>query len=89
MFPGHAFDLQAPIPVGRGKEVLFAKVWGFPGGSDGKESACHAGNPGSIPGWGRSPREGNGYPLHHSCLENSMDRGVWQAIVHGVAKSRT
>ena len=89
MFPGHVFDLQAPSPVGRGQEVLFAKAWGFPGGSDGKESACHAGNPGSIPGLGRSPGEGNGYPLHHSRLENSMDRGVWQATVHGVAKSRT
>ena len=90
LFPGHVFDLQAPSSVGRGKEaILFAKVWGFPGGSDGKESACHAGNPGSIPGLGRSPGEGNGYPLRHSCLENPMDRGVWQATVHRVAKSWT
>ena len=50
---------------------------GFPGESDGKESACKAGDPGSIPGWGRSPGEGNGYPLQYSCLENSMDRGTW------------
>ena len=57
----------------------------FPGGSDGKESACSAGDLGSIPESGRSPREGSGYPLQYSCLKNSMDRGAWQAIVHGVA----
>ena len=62
---------------------------GFPGGSDSKESACNAGNAGSIPGLGRSPVEGNGYPLQYSCLENSMDRGAWQSTVHGVAKSWT
>ena len=61
----------------------------FPGGSDGKESACNAGDSGSIPGSGRSPREGNGYPLQYSCLKNSMDRGAWWAIVHGVSKSQT
>ena len=59
---------------------------GFPGGSDGKESACNAGDVGLIPGLGRCPGEGNGNPLHCSCLENSVDRGVWQAIVHEVAK---
>ena len=62
---------------------------GFPGGSDGKESACNAGDPGSIPGSGRSPGEVNGNPLQYSCLENSMDRGVWWSIVPGVAKSWT
>ena len=62
---------------------------GFPGGSDGKESACNEGDPGSIPGLGRSPGEGNGYPLQYSCLENSMDRGAWWATVHGVTKSQT
>ena len=62
---------------------------GFPSGSDGKESACRAGDPGSIPGLGRSPGEGDGYPLQYSGLENSMDRGAWWAIVHGVAKSWT
>ena len=62
---------------------------GFPRGSDDKESAVNAGDPGSIPGLGRSPREGNGYPLQYSCLENSMDRGAWQATVHGITKSRT
>ena len=51
----------------------------FPGGSDAKESACSAGDPGSIPGSGRSPGEGNGYPLQYSGLENSMDRGAWQS----------
>ena len=62
---------------------------GFPGGSDGKESACNAGDLGSIPGLGRSPGEGKGNPPQYSCLENSMDRGSWQATVHGVAKSWT
>ena len=62
---------------------------GFPGGSDGKASACNAGNLGLIPGSGRSPGEGNGNPLQYSCLENPMDRGAWWAAVHGVAKSWT
>ena len=61
----------------------------FPGGSDGKESACNSGDPGSIPGSGRSPGEGDGNPLHYSCLMNPMDRGTWQTIVHGVTKSWT
>ena len=55
---------------------------GFPVGSNGKESACNAGDQGSIPGLGRSPREGNGNPLQYSCLEISMDRGVWWATVY-------
>ena len=63
-------------------------LWGFPGSSAGKESTCNAGDPDLIPGLGRSPGEGNGYPFQYSCLENSMDRGDWQAIVHRVAKSR-
>ena len=54
-----------------------------------KESACNAGGLGLIPGLGRSPGEGNGCPLQYSGLENSMDRGAWQAIVHGVVKSWT
>ena len=62
---------------------------GFPGGSDGKESACKAGDSGLIPGLGRSPGEGSGNPLQYSCLQDSMDRGAWQATVHVVAKSRT
>ena len=61
----------------------------FPGGSDGKESTCNAGDLGLISGSGRSPGEGNGYPLHYSCLENPMDRGAWRATVHCVLKSRT
>ena len=59
---------------------------GFPGGSDGKESACNAGDPRLILGSERSPGEGNGYPLQYSCLENSMDSGEWYASVHEVAK---
>ena len=62
---------------------------GFPGGSEGKASACNAGDLGSIPGSGRSPGEGNGSPLQYSCLENPMDRGAWWATVHRVAKSWT
>ena len=61
----------------------------LPVGSDGKESACNAGDPGSIPGSGRSPGEGNGNPLQYFCLQNSMDRGAWWAAVHVVAKSWT
>ena len=61
----------------------------FPGGSDGKESACNAGDPGSIPGLGRFPGGGNGSPLQYSCLENPMDGRTWQATVYGVAKSWT
>ena len=60
---------------------------GFPGGSDGKASACSAEDPGSIPRLGRSPVEGNGNPLQDPCLENLRDRGAWWAAVHGVAKS--
>ena len=62
---------------------------GFPGGSDGKNSAYNAGDLGLIPGLGNSPGEGNGNPLQHSCLENSMDRGAWRAIVHRISKSWT
>ena len=59
----------------------------FRGGSDSKESACNAGDLGSVPRLGRSPGEGNDYPLQYSCLENSMDRRAWWATVHGVTKS--
>ena len=62
---------------------------GFPGVSDGKESACNAGDLGSTPGSERYPEEGNGNPLQYSCLENPMDRGAWWAIVYRVVKSRT
>ena len=62
---------------------------GFPSGSDGRESACNAGDLGLIPGLERSPGEGNCYPLQNSHLENSMDREVWQATLHGVAELDT
>ena len=73
-----------------GKMHLMDSVfWGFPGGSDSKESAYYVGDPDSIPGLGRSPGEGNGNPFQYSCLEISRERGAWWAIVHGVAKSQT
>ena len=63
-------------------------LMGFPGGSDGKASSCNGGDLDSIPGWGRSPGEGNGNLLQYSCLENPVDREVWQATVHGVTRIR-
>ena len=70
--------------------IIFCNfLLGFYGSSIGKESVCSAGDLDSIPGSGRSPREGNGNPLQYSYWENSMDRGAWQAMVHGVAKSQT
>ena len=78
--PPVAQPLLAPPRVATG----FGAPQGFPGGSAGKESACNAGDLGSIPGLGRSPGEGKGYPVQYSGLENSMDY-----IVHGVTKSRT
>ena len=57
-----------------------------PGGSDSKESACNAKDPGSIPGSGKFPGEGNGYPIQYSCQKNSMDRGAWRVTVHRVTK---
>ena len=62
---------------------------GFTGGSDGKESTCHVGDLGSIPGLGRSPGGGHGNPLQYSCLESPMDRGAWWVTVHEVTKSHT
>ena len=62
---------------------------GFPVGSEVKASAYDVGDLGSVPGLGRSPGEGNGNPLQHSCLENPMDGGAWWAAVRGVTKSRT
>ena len=72
-------------------ETIYCTIdpMGFPGGSDGKESDCNVGDLSSIPGWGRSPGEGNGHPLQYSCLENSMDRRTCWAVVHGVAESDT
>ena len=71
---------------------LFAKgfiIMGFPGGADGKESACSGGDPGSIPALRRFPGRGHGNQLQYSCLENPMDRGALQATIHGVTKSLT
>ena len=70
-------------------DVFFLYLYHVPSGSVGKESACNAGDPGSIPGSGTSPGEGDGNPLQCSCLENSMDGGAWWATVHWVTKSRT
>ena len=61
----------------------------IPSGSDGKESICNEGDMGSIPGLGRDPGGGNGHPLQYSGLENSMNRGAWQAAVHGFAKNQS
>ena len=61
-------------------------IMGFPRSKVGKESACNAGDLGSIPVLGRSPGEGNGNPLQNSCLENPMDRGAWQATAHWVTR---
>ena len=69
--------------------MVFVFLWGLPGGSNGKASACSVGDLGLIPGLGRSPGEGNGNPLQYSCLENPMDGGAWWVTVHGVAKSWT
>ena len=64
--------------------MYFYQAVGFPSSTDSKASACNAGDPGLIPGLGRSPEEGNGNLLQYACLENAMDRGAWRAIVHGV-----
>ena len=77
---------RGSIPgLGRFMPVFFS----FPGGSDGKESACNAGDPGLIPVSGRTLGGGHGYPFQYSCLENPVDRGAWWATVHGVAKRQT
>ena len=76
--------------VGTGEEEKIRKLTVyFPGGSDGKESVCNAGDQGSLPGWGTCPGEGHGNPLQFSCLENPMDGGAQLATVHEVAKSET
>ena len=86
------FFFADSVSFGSNLSVHSFNFRGFPGGSVGKESACNAGDArdsGSIPGWGRSPGGGHGNPLQYSCLENPMDRGAWQATVHGVTKSWT
>ena len=82
-------SIQYPVINHSGKEYEKECVSLLPGGSDGEESACNAGDPGSMLGLGRSPREGIVNTFQHSCLENSMGRGNWWAIVHGFAKSLT
>ena len=72
-----------------GRTIQNIEGRGFPGWSDGKESTFNEGDPGSVPGLGRSLGEGHGNPLQYSCLENSMDRGAWRAIVCGVTESDT
>ena len=82
LLPAFFKFLQKHIQVSRFIDWLSWDVFndvnfvGFPGGSDGKVSACNVRDPCLIPGWGRSPAEGNGNPLQYSCLENSMDRGA-------------
>ena len=75
-------------PMSSGTDFLSKRI-DFPGGSDGKAFVYNVGDPGSIPGLGRSPGEGNGNPLQYYCLENPMDRGDWQATIYGVVKSQT
>ena len=74
---------------GIGIDIIYTTIYkmGFPCGSDGKESACNAGDLGLIPGSGRSPGGGHGNPLQYLCLENPMDRGAWQAVVYGITRS--
>ena len=81
-FPGGINGKEPACQCRKWKRCRFDP--GFPGGSDSKESACNAEDPGLISGSGRFPGGGNGSPLQYSCLENSMDRGAWQATVHGV-----
>ena len=87
--PSH--PLSSPSPLAPNPSQLYYLVSSkqdqvFPCSSVSKESACNAGDLGSIPGLGRSPGEGNGNPLQYCCLENPIDRGAWRAIVHGVAR---
>ena len=82
---------QAPPSMGFSRQEYWS---GLPlpsplGGSDDRDSACNAGDPGSIPGWGRSLEERNGYPFRYSCWKNPMNKGAWWATVHGVVKSWT
>ena len=70
------------------EQLTLLHLEGVPGHSVGKETACNAGDPGSLPGLGRSPGEGNGHLLQYSCLENPMDRGAWRATVQGSLRVR-
>ena len=88
-FHGQRSQLLRPWRWEVGLGELSRPSGACPGSSDGKASTYNAGDPGSIPGSGRFPGEGNSNPLQYSCLENPMDQGAWWAIIHGVAKSRT
>jgi len=83
---GQLLSREDPLEKGRLHTPVFL---GFPGGSDGKESACSVGDLGSTVGLGRSPGEWHGNPLQYSCLETPTDRGAWQATIHEVAESQT
>ena len=94
LYHGHYKDTLEFIPNGKMNvyhSFLLSSIlcMCFPGGSDGKESACNVGDPGLIPRSGRSPGERNGYPLQYSSLENAMDRGAWWTTIHGVPKIQT
>ena len=84
--------IQCFIIIYNGKEsekvCMYMHIWGFPGGSDGKESACQYRRDRFNPKGGRSPGEGHGNPLQYSCLENPMDRGAWRVTVYRVSKSQ-
>ena len=84
----HCNDLESPQIYNMYIEHIY-DTYIFSSGSDGKESTSNVGDPGLIPGWGRSLGGGNGNPLQHSCLENPTDREAWWATVHRVAQSRT
>ena len=75
--------------VNKAEIDVFLELFCFPGGSDGKVSACNVGDLGSIPGLGRFPGEGNGTPLQYPCLGNSMDVEAWWATIYGATKSLT
>ena len=89
VLPHHLLITSFQVNYFHVSECWLPHLMGFPGGSDGKEPVCNAGDLSSIPGLGRLPGEGSGYPLQYSCLENSMDKGTWGATVHMVTKSRT
>ena len=76
------------FPTGKGEPLLLQRE-AFPHGSEGEESAYNVGHPGSIPRSGRSPGEGDGYPLQYACLKDATDRGAWRATAHRAAKSQT
>ena len=87
---GHRLGGEGEAGMNGESNVEAYIIMGFPGGSDGKASACNVGDQGLIPGSGRSPGEGHGSPLQYSCLGNPMDRGTWWATQsRGVTKSRT